>query len=66
MPIDHFNKSFMANSVIPCYIVHVCYINSQALKECFETQSVSKLQSVLDSMSKEDATYHMQRCVDSG
>lgn len=36
------------------------------LKECFETQSVAKLQAALDSMSKEDATYHMQRCVDSG
>ncbi|XP_065912775.1 hsp90 co-chaperone Cdc37-like [Dysidea avara] len=36
------------------------------LKECFETQSVSKLQSVLDALGKEQASYHMQRCVDSG
>lgn len=36
------------------------------LKECFETQSVGKLQGALAKMSKEDAAYHMKRCVDSG
>ena len=36
------------------------------LKECFETRNVAKLQEVLDKLSKEDATYHMKRCVDSG
>ena len=38
----------------------------QDLRECFETQSVGKLQGALAKMSKEDATYHMKRCVDSG
>ena len=36
------------------------------LKECFESRSISKLQDVLAGMSKEDAAYHMKRCVDSG
>lgn len=38
----------------------------QELKECFETKSIPKLQEVLSKMSKEDAAYHMKRCVDSG
>lgn len=38
----------------------------QELQECFETKSIAKLQEVLDKMPKEDATYHMKRCVDSG
>ena len=38
----------------------------QELKECFESKSVSLLQDVLAKMSKDDAAYHMQRCVDSG
>ena len=36
------------------------------LRECFETQDVTKLQTVISSMSREEATYHMKRCVDSG
>ena len=36
------------------------------LRECFETQDVAKLQTVISSMSREDAAYHMKRCVDSG
>ena len=36
------------------------------LKECFETQNVPMLKKVLANMSKEDAAYHMKRCVDSG
>ncbi|KAI6657919.1 Hsp90 co-chaperone Cdc37-like [Oopsacas minuta] len=36
------------------------------LKECFESQSIAKLHQVLNAMSKEDAEYHMKRCVDSG
>ena len=38
----------------------------QELKECFESKSIPKLQEVLYKMSKEDAAYHMKRCVDSG
>ena len=38
----------------------------QELQECFETKSVAKLQEVLASLHKEEATYHMKRCIDSG
>ncbi len=44
----------------------ICCFTSQELKECFETKSVSKLQEVLAKLSKEEASYHMKRCVDSG
>ena len=36
------------------------------LKECFETKSVAMLQEVIAKLPKEEATYHMQRCIDSG
>ena len=36
------------------------------LRECFETRNIPKLQQVLKQMSKEEAAYHMKRCVDSG
>ncbi len=36
------------------------------LKECFASRSVAKLQDVLDKMGKEEANYHMNRCIDSG
>ena len=38
----------------------------QELKECFETKDVALLKEVIANMSREDATYHMKRCVDSG
>ena len=38
----------------------------QELKECFDSKSIPKLQEVLSKMPKEDAVYHMKRCVDSG
>ena len=38
----------------------------QELKECFETKSVALLKEVIAKMPKEEATYHMKRCVDSG
>ncbi len=38
----------------------------QELRECFESQNIPLLQKVLSKMSKEDAAYHMKRCVDSG
>lgn len=37
-----------------------------ALKECFESQDIAKLQETIRNMSDEDARYHMKRCVDSG
>ena len=36
------------------------------LKQCFESQDVEKLKNVLLRMKKEDAEYHMNRCVKSG
>ena len=36
------------------------------LRQCFEERNIPKLQETLLRMSKEDAAYHMKRCVDSG
>lgn len=38
----------------------------QELKQCFETKSIALLKEVIAKMPKEEATYHMKRCVDSG
>ena len=38
----------------------------QILKECFESQDVSKLQEAIRSLPESEARYHMKRCVDSG
>lgn len=38
----------------------------EALQKCFDSQDVQLLQNTLLSMSKEDAEYHMDRCVKSG
>jgi len=38
----------------------------QVLKDCFESQSIDQLKDVIANMDKEEATYHMKRCVDSG
>ena len=37
-----------------------------SLRECFESKSIAKLHEVLASLTAEDASYHMQRCIDSG
>lgn len=37
-----------------------------SLKKCFESQDVQMLQDTLLAMSREDAEYHMDRCVKSG
>lgn len=36
------------------------------LKQCFESQNIELLQDTLLKMKKEDAEYHMDRCVKSG
>lgn len=36
------------------------------LKKCFESQNIELLQETLLKMKKEDAEYHMDRCVKSG
>ncbi len=38
----------------------------QILKECFENQNIEMLQECLIKMDKNDAEYHMDRCVKSG
>jgi cell division cycle protein 37 len=38
----------------------------ESLQKCFESQNVDMLQETLLKMSKEDAEYHMDRCVKSG
>jgi cell division cycle protein 37 len=38
----------------------------ESLQKCFESQNVDMLQETLLKMNKEDAEYHMDRCVKSG
>jgi len=38
----------------------------QALRECFEAQDIPMLQKVVSEMDKDEAAYHIKRCVDSG
>ena len=38
----------------------------KVLKECFEKKDIGMLQEAVLKLSKEDAEYHIQRCVDSG
>ena len=38
----------------------------QKLKECFETKDIAMLQKAILELPKEEAEYHMKRCVDSG
>ena len=39
---------------------------NQVMKECFEKKDIGLLQKVVTEMPKEDAEYHIKRCVDSG
>ena len=47
-----------------CMVYTLLYM--QPLKACFETKNVAKLQEVLAQLPKDDATYHMRRCIDAG
>ncbi len=38
----------------------------ESLKQCFESQDIKLLQDTLLTMKKEEAEYHMDRCVKSG
>ena len=38
----------------------------QELQDCFEKKDVELLKEVIMKMPKEEAEYHMKRCVDSG
>ena len=36
------------------------------MQECFESRNVQQLQDVLSKMSRDDAAYHLDRCIKSG
>ena len=38
----------------------------QELKECFEKKDVGMLQEAVTKIPKDEAEYHIQRCIDSG
>jgi len=38
----------------------------QELRDCFESRDISNLQKVISEMDRNDAAYHMKRCVDAG
>ena len=38
----------------------------QKLKECFESKDIGQLQKAILEIPKEEAEYHMKRCVASG
>lgn len=38
----------------------------EKLRDCFEKQDIPMLQQVISEMDKEEAAYHMKRCVDAG
>jgi len=42
----------------------VCW--SQILQECFEKKDVAMLQEAVTKIPKEEAEYHIKRCIDSG
>lgn len=38
----------------------------QSLQKCFEMQDIPLLQQTISTLTEEEATYHMKRCIDSG
>ena len=42
------------------------FISLQVLEECFESKDIAKLQKAVTELPREEAEYHMKRCVDSG
>jgi len=42
------------------------WVHVQILQDCFEKKDVAMLQDAVTKMSKEDAEYHIRRCIDSG
>jgi cell division cycle protein 37 len=38
----------------------------QVLQECFEKKDISMLQDAVTKLPKEEAEYHIKRCIDSG
>ena len=40
--------------------------NLQVLQQCFESRDIEMLQKAVLELPKEDAEYHIKRCIDSG
>ncbi len=38
----------------------------QELQDCFESRDVAQLQEVLSKLPREEAAYHLDRCIKSG
>jgi cell division cycle protein 37 len=36
------------------------------MQDCFESRDISQLQTVLSQMPRDDAAYHLDRCIKSG
>ena len=47
-------------------VLWVWFSRLQELQECFEKKDIPMLQEAITKLSKEDAEYHLKRCVDSG
>jgi len=41
-------------------------LHLQVLKDCFEKKDIAMLQDAVSALPKEEAAYHIKRCVDSG
>jgi len=41
-------------------------VRDQILQECFEKKDIAMLQDAVTKMPKEEAEYHIKRCIDSG
>ena len=66
-PVEVFESLPDVRSINSYHLFHMIqYFLFQALKECFESQDIAKLQEAIKSMPEEDARYHMKRCVQSG
>ena len=68
-PVEVFESLPDVSSFYTLIFAHILFQLTffwQALKECFESQDIAKLQETIRNMSDEDARYHMKRCVDSG
>lgn len=50
---------FVSSTIVIC-------LDVQELQECFEKKDIPLLQEVVAKMNKEEAEYHIKRCIDSG
>lgn len=64
--ISTCRESFRCTVQALLYSLSCICFDLQTLKTCFETKDIGMLQKVILEMPKEEAEYHMKRCVDSG